>query len=516
MTLIKTAPDPGSARDRSGRLLPYQRDWVEDDARLKIWEKSFRIGATWADAFLNVRKRLEYPKRDYLFATKDYPSALEYMEACKTFCEMYKLARNAVKMGEERIKVPVHREGKDTGFTEEIKVGIIKFKNGSRIIAFSANPNAMLVYGGDVGLDEFPRHDRAEELWAVAQARPAWGYDLSVWGSHKGNTSLFYQYSREARAGKGGWSHHLTTIVDAIDQGLVEKINEVRGTKFTREGFLADCEKRAKLPGVFQEAYMCNPQGGIENIVTWPVLQGNLVTYDISRFHVTNDAVKKLFGKYTRDRETMRENAIVSWMTGVFGEMLQHQRKHRLGFDIAATGNGDLGAMYVDSVESGDRLQLRGLLTTQTEDWHFMECACRFFMRRLPAIVGMGDETGLGKRTCWQMMQDFPGLFAGTNFSASKSDLGTLLMEHLSFHGKLMPDDLENQDIPHDFFAIQKINQPRKTLFAETANEFNEHSHCDIAWAGAMSSMAHKTNGNGGGLQSVAADRRGARGRNAL
>ena len=41
-------------------------------------EKSVRIGWTYADAFKNVRKRLR-KKRDYLFATKDYPSAIEYM-----------------------------------------------------------------------------------------------------------------------------------------------------------------------------------------------------------------------------------------------------------------------------------------------------------------------------------------------------------------------------------------------------------------------------------------------------
>lgn len=511
MVLLKTAPDPDSEREQNARMLPYQRRWVEDGSRMKLWEKSFRIGATWADAFLNVRKRLHHAKRDYLFATKDYPSALEYMEACRQFCEMYNLAANAIKMGEEYWKVPLHKDGKATGFTEEIKVGVIKFKNGSRILAFSANPNAMLVYGGDVGLDEFPRHERPEELWAVAQARATWGFDLAVWGSHKGNTSLFYQFSREARAGKGGWSHHLTTIVDAVDDGLVEKINEVRGTSFTREGFLEDCRKRAKLPGVFEEAYMCNPQGGVANIVTWPVIMGNLQAYDICRAHAGQEMVQQLFGPYQRETEVRRENAIASWMMQCFGELLEQPRKHALGFDVAATGNGDLGAMYVDSVESGDRLQLRALLTTQTEDWHFMECACRWFMKRLPAIVGMGDETGLGKAICWQMAAEFPGLFSGANFASLKPELGSLLMDQLTVHGKIMPDGADHQDIAHDVFAIQKSHTGKKVVFSETANEFNDASHCDIAWAAALSSMARKMNSGAGGLQSVPVNRRNGR-----
>mgnify|MGYP000692483800 CR=1 FL=1 len=42
--------------------------------------------------------------------------------------------------------------------------GVLTFGNGSRIIAFSANPQAMAVYGGDVGLDEFAKHPNARLL----------------------------------------------------------------------------------------------------------------------------------------------------------------------------------------------------------------------------------------------------------------------------------------------------------------------------------------------------------------
>jgi len=47
-------------------------------------------------------------------------------------------------------------------FTVEVKFQYLRFDNGSRIIAFSSNPYAMAVFGGDVGLDEFAKHPRAE------------------------------------------------------------------------------------------------------------------------------------------------------------------------------------------------------------------------------------------------------------------------------------------------------------------------------------------------------------------
>src|SRR5947209_15429814 len=151
-------------------FMPHQIHWIQAEDAIHatgkpvfaLAEKSIRIGWTYADAFKNVRKRLRFKKRDYLFATKDYPSALEYMNLCNEFAGLLNFARSIVSHGEQLIKPEPSGAG---SFTEEIKVGYIKFDNGSRIIAFSANPKAMSVYGGDVGLDEFAKHPNAPLLW---------------------------------------------------------------------------------------------------------------------------------------------------------------------------------------------------------------------------------------------------------------------------------------------------------------------------------------------------------------
>src|SRR3954454_13569788 len=80
---------------------PYQLLWIfaEDHLHAQgkqaiiLAEKSVRIGWTYADAFKNVRKRLNFKNRDYLFATKDYPSALEYMCQCKKFADVFNVTR---------------------------------------------------------------------------------------------------------------------------------------------------------------------------------------------------------------------------------------------------------------------------------------------------------------------------------------------------------------------------------------------------------------------------------------
>jgi hypothetical protein len=71
-----------SDKKLSRYFLPYQMAWINDEARMRLAEKSVRIGWTYADALKNSRKRLRNKNRDYLFATKDQASAVEYMRTC--------------------------------------------------------------------------------------------------------------------------------------------------------------------------------------------------------------------------------------------------------------------------------------------------------------------------------------------------------------------------------------------------------------------------------------------------
>src|SRR5947199_5784612 len=115
--------------------------------------------------------------------------------------DMLGYARAVLSHGEDIVKVKsLDPEGHPTSLTEEVKIGYIKFQNGSRIIAFSSNPYAMAVYGGDVGLDEFAKHPNARLLWQTAQARVTWAGDLAVWSSHDGEDTLFNQFAQQARA----------------------------------------------------------------------------------------------------------------------------------------------------------------------------------------------------------------------------------------------------------------------------------------------------------------------------
>lgn len=487
MPAILPAHSIDSTSEESRYFLPYQLAWIRDDSPMRLAEKSVRIGWTYADAFKNVRKRLRHKKRDYLFATKDEPTAIEYVATCYQFAEIYNLTKNIVSRGVEDWKVPRVENGKDTGFTDDVKVGVIKFDNGSRIIAFSSNPNALRAFGGDVGWDEAAFHQRAEEFWAAASGRVTWGFDIGVWSSHSGDGTLFYQFAREAAAGVGGWSYYRVTIEDAIEMGLVEKINQTSGSHMTREEFLQAAKNRARLPEVFDQEYMCQPRGGASKIVPWVSIERCKADYDIERVHLESAQVISTFGEYRSAEAVNRAHFIEDWIADKFSKLFGEVGRHPLGFDVAASGQGDLASIYVDRI-LGDVAQLGGLFTCRTEDWHFLKTVLFTFMRKLVAPVGCGDETGLGRQICWEAEQEFLGYFFPVNFKGEKHNMGFALMNQLAVSEKQFP---RNQpDIATDIYALNKIYQGGRWIFSEGANPLNAASHADIGWSAALSTKA--------------------------
>jgi phage FluMu gp28-like protein len=235
-----------------------------------------------------------------------------------------------------------------------VKFGYINFDNGSRIIAFSSNPYAMAVFEGDVGLDEFAKHQSAEKLWETAQGRITWGYDLSVWSAHDGTDTLFYQFAQEARAGKGGWSHYRVTMEDAVEMGLVEKINETRGTNYTRAGFLADCRQRARLEEIYQQAYMCNPSGSTSAIVPWASIQNCQRDYTIPRVHLEAGQIIEAFGSRSCPTRLRALSASKTGSIRCSPPSSMSRSGYRLGFRRGGERRGRFGVdLYGPQVASG-------------------------------------------------------------------------------------------------------------------------------------------------------------------
>ncbi len=288
------------------------------------------------------------------------------------------------------------------------------------------------------------------------------------------------------------------TLPDAIDLGLLDVINRTQSKNFSREQFVADCRARSGQEEIYQQAYMCNPMGASANhIVEWSAIDRCRHDYEIVRVHLESTDVTNLFGDFEPSRQKSRHLEIQSFLDDLFSSSSSSSLHHsnspplqscRLGFDVAASGQGDLAAFYLDEPR-GPELWLRALLTVRTEDWDFLKTVLFHFLRKLPRIKAAGDSSGLGRQICWEASRKFPNRFLPVNFSTSKHDLGFSLMNQLSMAEKRFPRS--HQDIAADFFALRKNFNGNRWNFRETANPLNPASHCDIAWAAALASAAH-------------------------
>lgn len=482
--VIKTAPDVEEEKGLSRYLLPCQVEGVLNESRYQYTEKANRVGWTWTMALKDIRKRLMNKKRDCLFTTQNWNGAIEFGRYIDQWLEIYNLGRFCMRPTEEWITV--HKDdGKGGTVAVQEKVGMYKFDGGSRIILFSSSPWAIQTFEGDVRWDEAAFHDQQEQMHAALSTRIQFGYDYHVWSAHNGMGSWFNQVlGKIAKAPGSGWHCRKITIYDVIDQGLVEKINERAGTNMTREEFLADCRRRALTPAIFAERFECNPADTGSSIVAWGIIEKCRDQF-IYRHHLGDAEIRQLFGSPTAGAD-LRMKKMEDWMLAQFGA-LRGKEKMRIGFDVAASGKGDLASFWVDAAV-GSRMEQRGLLTTQTEDWDFLTTALMWFMS-LPDARGCGDSTGLGRQITWTAEQRTQGRFRGVPFNrTTKSAMGSRLMNQLTAGEARLATG--HDDVAYDIYSLQKSVQGGTLVFDATQNPLNASSHCDMAWSKALAAEA--------------------------
>ncbi|MCK4294081.1 MAG: hypothetical protein KAY65_12860 [Planctomycetes bacterium] len=145
-----------------------------------IWEKSRRIGATYADSYKACRDRnLCDERRDLWFSSADESAALEYALYCRQWCELMEIV----------IKETTEELEDEKGY--KYNNYVIEFPNGSRANCLTSNPRRFRSKGGDVVLDEFAWHDQAGEMLDAALPTTTWGYTIRILSTHNGEGSVF-------------------------------------------------------------------------------------------------------------------------------------------------------------------------------------------------------------------------------------------------------------------------------------------------------------------------------------
>jgi len=203
-------------------LLPYQRAWVADDSQVKIYEKSRRIGVSWAEAADAALYAAQEDGGDVYYLAYSHDMTRGFVEDAAWWARWYDLSA-----GEMEEKEVVFQDA-----DKAIKVFEIRFSSGNKIQALPSTPRNLRSKGdpGDRAiLDEFAFVDEPEELMKAAMAFTIWGGGVHIISTHNGEDNAFNQTIEEARAGKKPYSVHRTTFREAVEQGLYDRINLVAG-----------------------------------------------------------------------------------------------------------------------------------------------------------------------------------------------------------------------------------------------------------------------------------------------
>ena len=242
-------------------FLPYQIVWIADHSRFKISEKSRRIGMTYAQAYEDVLDAAKAKgAMDVWFSSADQSAAKEYIIYCAQWAKLFNIA--AKDLGE----VVLDKE-------KDIKALVIEFASGKRINALSSNPKAFRSKGGKLVLDEYAFHKQPEELWKAAIPVMTWGFPVRVLSTYNGKGNRYYRMVEDAKKGNK-WSLHSTTLIDAVNQGLADKIQGRTLTQAERESWIEEQREAAGDEETWQQEYMCNPIDEATAWLPWDLIVG--------------------------------------------------------------------------------------------------------------------------------------------------------------------------------------------------------------------------------------------------
>lgn len=253
-------------------FLPYQMAWINDPTPMALGEKSRRIGWTYASSYRAVERRVRGLGNLY-FSSADFTAGREFMDYCKTWCAVF----NVVATESEDVQVIDDRE---------MHMMVLTFENGTKIVAGSSNPTFFRSKGGDADGDEFAFHRSGRELLKAMHATALfWGHQLRLWSTHNGPGSYFNQLITQARSGKLQAAVHRVTILDAVEQGLVEKIKKLKSRDDSaRRQWLDELQSTCPDQDTWNEEYLCIPSTDQGSLLNYELIGGceesNLTLWD--------------------------------------------------------------------------------------------------------------------------------------------------------------------------------------------------------------------------------------------
>lgn len=238
-----SAPVPSPS---ASLLLPYQGQWVASGLRrgwkLRIAEKSRRIGVTWAEAFRQVLLAAGGDCNCYYVSTSQILGR-DFIDTAAMW------ARGMEKQRPGQV-------------LDRVLADKIVFRSGRVLQAVTSSPRALRGKGGDVVVDEAAHHVDLEAMLKAASAVGKWTpYGLTLISTHNGAENLFATTADEVREGRRRGILKTVDLEAACSAGLYRRICSVNRMRWAPELEAAWIADAYAEPGSDEE-YKCIPARG--------------------------------------------------------------------------------------------------------------------------------------------------------------------------------------------------------------------------------------------------------------
>jgi len=376
------------------------------------------------------------------FSSADESAAREYIIYCVKWAKLFNI---------------VSSDFNESVFDENnIKSLSIKFNNGSRITALSSNPKAFRSKGGKIVLDEFAHHDNQIELWKAAKPTAVWGYPIRIISTHNGKKSQFYKFIEKIKNNKLDWSLHTTTIFDAVNCGLVDKIFNKEVSQYEREDWINKQKEDCFDEVTWNEEFCCNP-------------------IDESTAFLSYGLINSCIDINLNNNEELNSSAY-----------------YYCGFDIGR--RNDLSVITVIE-KLGDKFFLRLQKIFENTLFNTQKEYLINLINRFNIIKTAIDETGIGM----QLAEDITGLFGYNKImpvyftNRIKEELAYNMLTCFQDKTIIIPN---NYNLKEDLHSVQKTIKNNSTIYFEV-NDINIKGHADRFWSLALALFAAKNNNCG-------------------
>ena len=193
-------------------LCDYQKQWLLDESKISVIEKSRQIGFSWVMSLRAVLKCIE-DERDTIVTSYNKPAVKQFIKDASQWARIIATAVEAT-LDKQIVKEP------------DLNIFELRFLNGRSIIGLAGDAVNLRSYSGrDIVIDEAAyREVSLDEILASATAAIIHGGTIRIGSTHCGEDSEFNQLVKDCRGGIKPYSVFKTTFCEAIDDGLFKRI----------------------------------------------------------------------------------------------------------------------------------------------------------------------------------------------------------------------------------------------------------------------------------------------------